>query len=70
MEKKRLGMLIIIIILTVSGISLFAFNSGKSPETLGHSGEEIEVYFRGETKTINTALNELYIDAVALENKI
>lgn len=70
-NKRRLFLIILVLgILIVSGVGVWAFESGMDASVMGHSGDEINVSFRGGTPTINQALNDLHNDAVALENQI
>ncbi len=46
------------LLLVIGGLA-YAYNSGAAPSVMGHSGEEIEVKVKGETKLLNKALDDL-----------
>lgn len=43
----------VVLVLT---LGVFAYNSGKAPNVMGHSGDEIMVSFKGQDVTLNSAL--------------
>ncbi len=51
-------------LLIIGGLA-YAYNSGAAPSIMGHSGEEIEVKVKGETKLLNKALDDLTASAKA-----
>lgn len=46
-------------IILVISIGVFAYNSGKPPSVMGHSGDEIMVSFNGQEVSLNDALDSL-----------
>lgn len=57
LTNKWLYSLIIISVLFIVSAGVWAYNSGKSPNVMGHSGEEIEVTIDGQTKSLNDVFN-------------
>ncbi len=46
-------------VILLLAIGVFAYNSGKAPSVMGHSGEEIMVSVNGQEVTLNDALNSV-----------
>jgi len=59
LTNKWLYTLLAFSLLLVIGGVAYAYNSGVAPSMMGHSGEEIEVKVKGETKLLNKALEDL-----------
>ena len=57
-NKKYFIILLGAILVLAGAIYGYAYN-GNNPLVMGHSGEEIHVYFNEETKLLNDALEEL-----------
>jgi len=46
-------------VVLVLAIGVFAYNSGKAPNVMGHSGEEIMVSVNGQEVSLNDALSSI-----------
>ncbi len=57
-DRGVYALLAVVVLLGLTA-GVYAYQSGSSPEVMGHSGEEIEVTVDGEKKLLTDALSEL-----------